>query len=80
MTEKTKKERIEILKNMHNIMMHMNNEEAYFDWVELGVPDYPSEEDYEYIAENNDDFNESFKWFVRCIGKYWEDGLYVIEE
>jgi len=77
MTEQNKKERIEILKQMHNIMLHMNNENAYYDWIQLGVPDCPSKEDYEYISDNNDDFNESVEWFVRCIKVYGKDGMCI---
>lgn len=31
--------RIKELKAMHETMLHLNNEGAYFDWIVLGVPD-----------------------------------------
>ena len=42
--------RITVLKNCHEIMRHLNNEEAYFEWITDGVPDCPREEDFELLA------------------------------
>ena len=50
--------RIEILKGLHEYFIEFGNEDMYCDWIECGVPDEPSEEDYNYIAENDDEFFE----------------------
>lgn len=59
--------RIEQLKTMHNMMTLSNNEELYYRWVVLGVPDCPSEDDYEFIAKDEDSYNESFDFFIKLI-------------
>lgn len=53
------------LKVMHNKIIEMGDEEVYMDWIALGVPDEPTESDYEFIAESIDDFIEVVKLFVR---------------
>jgi len=51
-------ERFEIVKAMHEIIRCMNNEEAYMDWINT-VPDEPSNDDFEYIAGNDELFAET---------------------
>lgn len=75
-SEDLKAERIEALKAMHLIMQHMNNEEAYGDWICEGVPDEPQEDDFEYIAETDEEFFECEKVFEKILRYYIEDGLY----
>ena len=36
-------------------------------WITLGVPDEPHEDDFVYIAEDDDAYNECFDLFVRLI-------------
>ena len=59
--------RIEQLKAMHSLMQNANNEEIYMTWITLGVPDEPYEDDFVYIAEDDDAYNECFDLFVRLI-------------
>ena len=68
--------RIEVLKAMHLIMIHMNNEEAYWYWVELAVPDEPSEDDYEFIAKDDGAFEDCVEHFRRVVKLYMKDGLF----
>lgn len=70
-------DRISVLKSMHNIMIHMNNEDAYWRWVTLGVPDEPSEDDFQFIASNKESFDECVEHFARVFKAYIEDGLYT---
>jgi hypothetical protein len=69
--------RIEILKAMHTIMTYMNNENAYWSWVTLGVPDEPQEDDFESIAEDEDSFNEVAEHFTEVFKEYSKDGFAV---
>lgn len=63
------KSRVKLLKLMHEIMMNMNHEEAYMTWIYI-VPDEPSDDDFEYIAEDDDDFNEVVELFQRLFDRY----------
>lgn len=48
----TKEQRIELLKGMNQYIIDMGDEEAYNVWFTLGVPDEPTDDDYESIAED----------------------------
>ena len=50
--------RIKLLKEMNTYIIEMGDEEIWMDWITLGVPDEPSEDDYEFIAENDDEWND----------------------
>ena len=49
--------RIKMLKEMNKYIIEMGDEEIWMDWITLGVPDEPSEDDYEFIAEDDDEWN-----------------------
>ena len=70
-------DRINLLKAMHEIMIHMNNEDAYWRWVILGVPDEPSEDDFRFIASDKESFNECVEHFTKVFLDYAEDGIYA---
>lgn len=59
--------RVTQLKAMHELMMSANDEEIYMSWSTLGVPDCPSENDFEFIAENDEAYNECFDLFIGLI-------------
>ena len=68
--DKIKKEmRIAQLKAMHEVMIHSNDERIYMIWVRNAVPDCPSEDDFEFIAENDDSYNETCDSFARLVSK-----------
>ena len=67
MRDYVKETRITQLKAMHELMMSANDEELYMTWIILGVPDCPSEDDFEYIAEDNESYNECFDLFAGLI-------------
>ena len=62
----TKDARIKQLKAMHELMMLANDEDIYMAWI-YTMPDEPSEDDFNYIAENEEAYNECFDEFVRLI-------------
>ena len=47
------KSRVKLLTALHEIMMNMNDEDCYFTWI-LTVPDEPSEDDFVWIASNDE--------------------------
>lgn len=57
--------RKKLLKEMNKYIIEMGNEEIWMDWITLGVPDAPSEDDYDFIAENDDEWNDVCGLFGR---------------
>ena len=53
---------------MHELMCQANDENIYMTWIYL-MPDEPSEEDFEYIASDDEAYNECFDLFVKLIAK-----------
>ena len=68
--------RYELMKSMHNVICAMNNEEAYFRWVYI-VPDCPTDEDLQDIAEDDEEFEEVCMFFRELVAEYSPDGFYV---
>lgn len=64
----TRNARITQLKAMHQLMQDANDENIYMTWIYL-MPDCPSEEDFEYIAIDDGQYNECFDLFVKLISK-----------
>ena len=65
----TTKYRKQQLKLMHDLMLNANDEMIYMRWIELGVPDCPTDDDFESIAEDTETYNEIFDLFVELITK-----------
>jgi len=74
MTKATEK-RFDAIKTMHNVMLSMNNENAYGAWI-YTVPDEPSEWDFEDIASDEEFFDECVELFDRLYKRYADDGLF----
>lgn len=64
----TRKARINQLKAMHELMCEANDEYIYMAWIYV-MPDCPSEDDFLYIAMNDELYNECFDLFVKLIAK-----------
>lgn len=64
----TRDARITQLKAMHTLMLEANDEGIYMSWIYL-MPDCPSEEDFESIAIDDEQYNECFDKFIRLIAK-----------
>lgn len=66
--------RIEQLKAMHTMMCYSNDEYIYGTWIITGVPDEPTQEDFEGIALDDELYNECFDLFVELVksdGNRW---------
>lgn len=63
------KSRVELLKRLHEIILNMNHENAYMNWIYL-VPDEPSTDDFVSIAEDETDFNDTLTLFTRIFERY----------
>ena len=51
--------RIAALKLCHKTIIDIGDEEAYEWWIAMGVPDEPTESDFEYIAKNDREYEET---------------------
>lgn len=69
MNKIVKESRVAQLKAMHKLMCMANDEEIYMTWIMMGVPDEPQEDDFEWIAEDDQAYEECFDLFVRLIAK-----------
>jgi hypothetical protein len=64
----TRDARINQLKAMHKLIYEANDEGIYMTWIYI-MPDCPSEDDFEYIAINDEEYNAIFDLFVKLIAK-----------
>ena len=69
MSKYVREARITQLKAMHELMINANDENIYMTWIMTGVPDEPMEEDFEYIAEDDQAYDECFDLFVKLIAR-----------
>ena len=65
----TKEARVTQLKAMHELMCNANDEGIYMTWITTGVPDCPTEDDFEWIAEDDQAYDECFDLFVKLIAR-----------
>ena len=73
--EQIKAKRIENVRNMHNLVCGLNNENAYMWWIEDAVPDEPSDDDFIDIAEDDEMYEECIETFLKILTKYGKDGF-----
>ncbi len=63
--------KMNLLGGMHSYMMHVvQDEDLQDEWLAMGVPDEPSEEDLESIAEDPQEFAEVAHLFGKLV---WND-------
>lgn len=76
MEEKIKKQRIAILKSMHELVCALNDENAYMSWI-YTVPDGATAEDFEELAQDNKLYNDVCAKFNMIIRLYGDSGYYI---
>lgn len=69
-------ERADFVRSMNNIMVHMNDEEAYMKWIQV-VPDGATQEDFEAIADDEELFDSTVYLFKDLMDKYMKNGIYI---
>lgn len=62
-----------LAEEMHIHIIEMGDEKIWMDWITLGVPDEPSEEDFEWFAENDDEWEDLCKLFGELTKGEWEE-------
>lgn len=67
------KSREQLLRQMHQYIIDIGDEMIYDWWITDGVPDCPSDEDFEYIAQNDDEWSEICSLFGTIVMEKAED-------
>ena len=62
--------RIATLSQCHEEIIDLGDEEAYEWWIAMGVPDCPSRNDYKYIAENDEEYEDTLKLYKKIMYEY----------
>ena len=60
-------ERIILLKQMDKYIREIGDEEIWMDWIAVGVPDEATEEDYEFMADDEVIWRETCEIFGELI-------------
>lgn len=66
----TKEQRIELLKGMNQYIIELGDEDIYDKWFGGGVPDGATDDDYEFIAGNIEEWVYVCQLFGRLNGEY----------
>lgn len=68
----TKEQRIELLKGMNQYIIDLGDEEAWYDWIGVGVPDEATDDDYDFIAGDLDEWQRVCRVFGNLVTQYEE--------
>lgn len=67
--------KVELIKAMNEIVLATTDEDNVIDtWLRYGVPDEPTDEDFKFIANNEDSFKETVECFI-ILSKHFKEGL-----
>lgn len=64
----------DVVEAMHTIMLWTNDERAYDAWI-YTMPDEPTREDFEGIAEDKEARAEVFRVFRALLDEYGDGGI-----
>ena len=67
-------ERYKLMKAMHTIVRTMNNEDAYYEWINI-VPDEADDNELMDIAQDDELFADSCNAFKSIMQVYGDDGF-----
>lgn len=72
----SKLDRFQMVKGMNLIITQLNNEDAYYEWINL-VPDEAHDDELFEVAEDDDLFYDSIKLFKILFCRYANGGIYI---
>lgn len=76
-----KSQKLELVKTMDKIIRNYGgDDDLIFWWLQEGVPDCASEEDYKFIAYNATEFNDLVQLFIDIVKEfenYWRGEIPV---
>ena len=76
MKKETIRERARLIEHMHKVIECMNDERAYYAWI-WTVPDGADFDDFEYIAEDSDEYKHVQELFCSLVNRYGGAGFFV---
>lgn len=68
--------KVEFIKALNELMLGTTDEDLLEVWFMNGVPDCPSQEDFEFIANNEESFDDVVNCFIR-LSKHLKEGIYI---
>ena len=68
--------KVEFIKALNEIILGLGDEDLIEVWLTCGVPDQPDDEDFEFIANDQDSFDEVVNCFVR-LSKHIKEGINI---
>ncbi len=68
--------RKKLLKDMHQYIIEMGDEDIYMDWTTLAVPDEPCEADFQFIAEEDENWIDTCRLFGTLVKVDLENNYY----
>lgn len=63
-------EKIKILKQLDNCIKDFGDEEAWLEWITIGVPDEATEEQLKEIVEDEEAYEEILNAFIKIKKTY----------
>lgn len=67
--EEMRKTRLQLVHQMHDYIMNTGDEDIYEVWFTVCIPDEPSEEDFEFFANDPEEFRSMCEVFGRLVYK-----------
>ena len=64
---KTRERRIAELKKMNENIINLGDEMIWWDWIGFAIPDEPSEEDYECIADDFEEYMSVIRYYEKLM-------------
>ena len=61
--------RVYLLKMMNQYIIDLGDEDIWMDWITLGIPDEPQEDDYLFFAESDDQWVYICDLFSKLVNK-----------
>ena len=65
--EEMNRARLTLVHQMHDYIMNTGDEEIYEVWMTVCIPDEPCEEDFEFFANDPNEFKEMCKIFKQLV-------------
>ena len=76
MNKASKRNNVELLRAMNEVILWLNDERAYESWI-LTVPDEADDDDFEWIAERDEDMDHVCRRFRQLVSHYGKDGWFT---
>lgn len=66
--------RMNLVGGMNEYIRELGDEDIWFEWISVGVPDEATEDDLEWIAEDEQSFVDVCRVFGKLVVFEWENG------